>query len=254
MYSHPHNEMLYWLVETGLVSVIGMLCFAVVSILQLVRVGCQRGLAYFGMIFPISLHVIVELPFYQSSLHWFTWLFLLYLIHSHGQRTYHSTMNLYKRRVVQAVTAGTVLIVGTLFLHTEYALGRLVDFLKSGGKDLQALETVNKNPVLNEMGVFLTTRLFLYSDISSNQTANAVNFIKWAERHSVDFPEPGLFADLALAYGYLGDDENARRVIDKAISIYSRNEMLLKRKQHVYAGTIVELFEDTQVRKNDGSE
>ena len=152
------------------------------------------------------------------------------------------------------MTAVMALIVGAMFIHTSYALGKLIEFLNSGGNDLHALETLNNNPVLNEMGVFLTTRLLLYRDITSHETVNAMNFIYWAERYSENFPEPGLFADLALAYGYLGDSENARRVIDKAVSIYSSNEMLQERKQHVYAGTIVELFMDSQVRKNQGSE
>ena len=117
--------------------------------------------------------------------------------------------------------------------------------------DVLALEALNKNPVLSEMGVFLTMRLLLYRDITSNEKANTESFVKWAEHYADSFPEPGLLADLALAYGFLGDDKNAKRIIDKAVSIYSRNDFLLERQRHVYAGTIVELFKNTQVRNND---
>ena len=66
MYSHPHNEILFWLVEGGSVSVLGIIIASTVTLIQLIRIGLSRGLAYMGLILPITLHTMTELPFYLS--------------------------------------------------------------------------------------------------------------------------------------------------------------------------------------------
>ncbi|VAX08751.1 hypothetical protein MNBD_GAMMA26-1039 [hydrothermal vent metagenome] len=60
--THPHNELVYWLIEGGTVSFIGIAIAIGAILLALVRCGPQRGFAYTALLTPISLHMQVELP------------------------------------------------------------------------------------------------------------------------------------------------------------------------------------------------
>lgn len=81
--AHPHNEIFLWLVEGGIVAGLGLLCIVAWLVLILSKLGWHRGGAYVAMLFPITAHTLAELPLYQSALHWFLLLFLLFISGSH---------------------------------------------------------------------------------------------------------------------------------------------------------------------------
>jgi O-antigen ligase len=69
--THPHNELLLWLAETGLVGV----SLVILPWLALVGVVLRQkpalGLAWFAALFPIALHTLTEFPLHGSGAHWF---------------------------------------------------------------------------------------------------------------------------------------------------------------------------------------
>ncbi|MCZ6797963.1 MAG: O-antigen ligase family protein, partial [Gammaproteobacteria bacterium] len=67
--THPHNELVYWLIEGGVVIVLGILAAIVAVVLGLIRCGPRRAAGYLAILLPITLHAQVELPFYISSVH-----------------------------------------------------------------------------------------------------------------------------------------------------------------------------------------
>mgnify|MGYP003386868829 CR=1 FL=1 len=69
--NHPHNEILLWMVEGGLLALIGIILIVIAIISALKYCGTSRGGAYAALLIPISLHTQVELPFYGSTIHWF---------------------------------------------------------------------------------------------------------------------------------------------------------------------------------------
>jgi len=81
--THPHNELVYWLIEGGVVIVLGILAAIVAVVLGLIRCGPRRAAGYTAILLPITLHTQVELPFYISSVHWFLWLFLIFVVLRH---------------------------------------------------------------------------------------------------------------------------------------------------------------------------
>ncbi|MGE9551304.1 Wzy polymerase domain-containing protein [Erwinia amylovora] len=89
--THPHNELIYVLVEGGPVGLAGLLLMAVACFLPALKtlvwrqasvnkvaVGTQRdSLAVAVMLLPIALHVLLEYPFYQSAAHLLVFLLLI---------------------------------------------------------------------------------------------------------------------------------------------------------------------------------
>ncbi|MBL5824974.1 O-antigen ligase family protein [Serratia fonticola] len=90
---HPHNELLLWWVEGGVVALLGMGVLAWAGG-KLVARACWRdrlafasqkasageALALCVALLPIALHTQTEYPFYLSALHWLVFLLLLAML------------------------------------------------------------------------------------------------------------------------------------------------------------------------------
>ncbi len=82
--SHPHNEVLFWVIEGGIVALIAFVIFTLGFLLTWRRIALLKGLALLALIFPILLHSQLEFPFYSSVSHWLVFLILLWLIDSYA--------------------------------------------------------------------------------------------------------------------------------------------------------------------------
>jgi O-antigen polymerase len=83
-FSHPHNEVLFWVVEGGVIALVAFVLFTVGFLLTWRKIVLQKGLALLALIFPILLHSQLELPFYSSVSHWLVFLILLWLMDSYA--------------------------------------------------------------------------------------------------------------------------------------------------------------------------
>lgn len=90
---HPHNELLLWWVEGGVVALLGMLLLVWTGIKLVARahwydkrtLACGKAsageaLALCVALLPIALHCQTEYPFYLSALHWLVFLLLLAML------------------------------------------------------------------------------------------------------------------------------------------------------------------------------
>jgi O-antigen polymerase len=249
MYSHPHNELLYWLVEAGVVSVLGMLLFSIATLRQFFALGWQRGAAYLAMIAPITMHTFTGLPFYLSSYHWFVWLLLLYLVHSHFTVVYSPRLSQFARRLFPVASLGVLLTVVIFLFSTLQSLRGMTKFVMRGDGNLAMVESASRNPVLNELAMLFTLRYLLYSDISRGASQYVDRFIDWAGQYAKEMPEPDVLSDLALAYSYRNDAERAQRIIDRAVSIYPKNSYLAEQQRQTREGKAVDFFKKTKIRR-----
>jgi O-antigen polymerase len=69
--THPHNESLLWLAETGLVGFIGIFGPWLYWIFIVCRKDPAFGLSWLACLLPIALHTQTEFPLHNSSAHWF---------------------------------------------------------------------------------------------------------------------------------------------------------------------------------------
>lgn len=85
---HPHNELLFWWVEGGVLGLLGMLLLLFAGLKLAYKAwrrnqqcagSSERGLALALclVLLPIALHTQTEYPFYLSTLHWAVFLLLL---------------------------------------------------------------------------------------------------------------------------------------------------------------------------------
>lgn len=78
--SHPHNEVLFWIVEGGIVALFAFILFTIGYITTWLKIPHRQALALLALIFPILLHSQLEFPFYSSVSHWLVFLIMLWLL------------------------------------------------------------------------------------------------------------------------------------------------------------------------------
>ncbi|HGH5979076.1 TPA: Wzy polymerase domain-containing protein [Kluyvera georgiana] len=88
---HPHNEILYWWVEGGMVALLGLACEIYAGMVIFLGAKRRRSLALLCCILPLLLHSQVEYPFYQSAVHWLLLVMLTGMAAGYRQSAHKTT-------------------------------------------------------------------------------------------------------------------------------------------------------------------
>jgi len=228
-YSHPHNEFLYWMIEGGASAIIGILISLIATCLALVKLGYKRCCGYFALLFPISFHTQVELPFYLSSALWFLWLTLLFMVHSHHTKVHITKLSI---AISKLITISSLLISTTLasfFLHSTVAIQGLTNYLRIPQQGFINLNTANNNLYYQNLSDNILLTTLLYKDIALGTKKATPAFIEWAEEHTSNHPITSTINNLALAYYYLGDKDKALHTMRRAAKMYPATKAITDR-------------------------
>lgn len=133
--SHPHNEILFWWVEGGLIPVIALFLFAIGFSYWVWSRGDVHKKSLWLCLIPILLHTQTEYPIYQSVPH----LFILMLILSLADvsREYRFKFQFFSLSKVAAilvpvvVTAFMVINLHSLWLIEQYAKNKETKYISS---------------------------------------------------------------------------------------------------------------------------
>ncbi len=226
---HPHNEILFWAIEGGLLTVIGLLAVVVGIILALKRCGWQRGGAYLAMLLPISLHTQVELPFYHSAVHWFLWLFLVYLVLRHQTSIINIKITpaaIWLLRIAALMIGSTTTV---FMLNTARAQTDLYRFLYEQEKAQQPyLQYALNNLYLKSEAERIAMRTNLYAYIEQNNRQEVEKFEKWARNYIITNPRMKIYEDLISASVFLRPDGKGCDYITAGLAMYPYNKHLKK--------------------------
>jgi O-antigen polymerase len=221
--SHPHNELLYWIIEGGILIISGMLAAIVAVVLALIQCGKQRSAGYVSMLLPITLHTQLEQPFYISSLHWFVWLLLIFIVIRHRLVTKKILLSSEANRLLQ-FTSVLVLIFSLYFLyHTSRAQVDIIRFRTHQPSETPYLEIALRNYYYRDFAVEMGMRQRLHTGLSSDNADLIRSYIPWATNRIEIKPELFLFGDLVMAYIHLKDEQSKCEVIQLGINMYPRN-------------------------------
>ncbi|MEH6577877.1 MAG: Wzy polymerase domain-containing protein, partial [Amphritea sp.] len=222
--SHPHNELMFWMVEGGLISISGIVITALTVLVAIFRCGWKRGVSYLALLLPVTLHTQVELPFYISNIHWFLLLSLLFLILQHDKVT--KKINLSRAATISIASSAVILFAVTTFfmVHSIKANAGIVRFLESRMSQPRHLEAGLANPYFNEMAELQLMRTLLLRDLQARQNNFAPEFINWATAYLEYRPISQIYVDLARAHLAIGERDKALAVIAKGTAIYPTNK------------------------------
>jgi O-antigen polymerase len=226
--NHPHNEILFWLIEGGLLAFAGILVFATGVFIALYRCGFQRGGAYTAMLLPISLHTQVELPFYASSLHWFIWLFLIYLVMGHQIKKVE--IRLSKAASISLQILAVIIAISTtaFMVNTAKAQEDLYDFLYNKNAEPPYLQKALNNLYFRPLAEQVAMRSNLYANIENDNIEEVERFVLWANDYVNKDPELKVYEDLISASVYLNPEGKGCDRITEALTMYAHNKPLQK--------------------------
>ncbi|HBE9116724.1 TPA: O-antigen ligase C-terminal domain-containing protein [Citrobacter braakii] len=217
--THPHNEILFVLAEGGIVALSGLLLFAGIFCIPLIK-GSHRSRTIWALTLPIALHCMTEYPFYLSAVH--AVIFLLLLRLSWPVRLLKPrevSLNL-KRFILIAV--GGLCLWGMFFLHTAWQTRAILrtaeisgltdtELLKDVPNSIAQYDRLQFNRCVSELMAFNQTRktshlnqfercasAWLHVHNDANVTASLITIAKskgdleaaeqWRIRGHRDFP------------------------------------------------------------------
>lgn len=218
--THPHNEILFWAIESGMVAVLGIAIFVVGVTLSLSAKTQKRRGIYLALLLPVVVHTQVELPFYLSALHWFTALFILFVIMQNATRTIEMRLSSAALVVSRAVCL-VMLTFGIIFfshsLISSYELGHPM-------KNVWQTPNAQSNPYFSELVESVQMKSMVQYSMKHDISDGVESFTAWAEEYIPREPSANLFVLLALAYQDLERKNDMCRIMKIANGIYPYNK------------------------------
>ncbi|WP_439503469.1 Wzy polymerase domain-containing protein [Methylophaga sp.] len=223
--AHPHNELLQWAIEGGLLALMGIL----ISIFSVMRVVLkhkqQRSFVYLALILPITFHTQVEHPFYISSFHWFLWLTLLFVLLNNHVVIKQNSLSLATNKSIRGL-ALLILAVSVFFLgQTAQAQQQLYQFLSQSKQSPQLNHALN-NLYYKTYAEQIVMRSHLHDAIAREDEGKLIQIVSWFETELNKKPELKLFEDVINGYIALEKPEKSCQTIHKSLDYYPANNVL----------------------------
>lgn len=226
---HPHNELLLWLIEGGLVSVTGILILVYGYFSVFFKRLTVESLALLGLLMPISLHVLTELPFYHSFLHLFTYIMMLaYSFLALSKEGGLKIFKLKKKTKISNVVYYCLGLVLTIIFSVNIAsINTVLNFYRSDTKQIQELDNVIITLGWERYfdGVYKGVLMETGKDNGIRQFIE--EYIDWAEAEVKVSPRAHYYQNLYMAYAYIGDLQKLKYTADRIRYYYPYDKRLM---------------------------
>lgn len=221
---HPHNELLYWGIEGGIVPLLGIALICLGFLRIIAKQPLLRALALLGLVFPILLHTQTEYPFYHSVTHWCVFLVLVWYIESRYSVTRQVQ---FEYTFLLRTSAMLIPLLTTLFmvttLHTTYLLTK---YERSDRRDISPLTKV-VNPVAWITRLEFDNMMFrLQIALYRNDKEEINNYITWAAEISQRTPRANIYINWIRALDHLGQSQAAVELMQQTQLMYPSNKLV----------------------------
>ncbi len=224
---HPHNEVLFWLHEGGIIAVIGLVFFAtgyLRSVLKCAR--WEKRLSLLALILPLLFHSMVEYPFYHSVAHFFLFIVFLWLADAEsGQQKVYACQYWFLARIVAIIIP---LIVVPFMLTGLQAAYVLTKYDRMKDKNPQMLEQIINPLPWMMMYEFQMRSVQLTFSAAMHDKAGLENYVDWAKQFLHNTPRAIVYARLVYALQQLNDKEQAQFWLDEGKRVFPRADFLQK--------------------------
>lgn len=221
---HPHNELLYWGVEGGLIPVLAIVLAATFVLARLYQAKKGTRLAMFALFVPIVLHSQLEYPFYHSAIHWITFIVLLYWVDQRASSYRQAPLSIISNTGLRALSL-LIPIVTSFYmlttLHTNYVL---TQFERSQPKNPQILERVSNPIVWQDRFDWDIYSTYLNIGLYKQDPQFIQPYIDWSLKVIKDKPRPAFYSNLIVAYQGLGESIKAEQIRTEAQFLFPEQD------------------------------
>ncbi|AHM75636.2 hypothetical protein LC20_04383 [Yersinia hibernica] len=220
--SHPHNEVLYGWVEGGIVAVVGMLILAAGYIKPLL-IQPRAVFPLWVLTLPIALHLMTELPLYQSAGHWLVLILLGRLMMPENilsSTIYPATQ--WRRWLHGLIVLGALCTL--LFMVTGFKTGRVLTLSERRGLvDMHPLDNLI-NPYIQWERYQYIRHINLLLQFNQNpDPALLTQFRVWAEQYLQLHNDPNVYQSLIMITQYQNDLAQAHQLRQTAHALFPEN-------------------------------
>ncbi len=209
---HPHNELLYWGVEGGLLPVLGILLAMALVLYNIYQAKRGTRLALLALFAPIVLHSHLEYPFYHSLVHWIIFVILLYWVDQRVASFRHvgfTKITTSLLRVFSLVLPIVLTFYMISALHTNYILTK---FETTRPTNPEILNQVSNPVVWKDRFDWDVYSTFLNIGLHKRAPSLIQPYIDWSLTIIKDKPRPAFYNNLILAYQGLDDSSKAEQI------------------------------------------
>jgi len=204
---HPHNEILFWTVEGGILPLIGILIIAGSFLSMVWKTKKKKAWLLLCILVPIVVHTQLELPFYISVIHWFTFIYITYMMdEEYGKKYELRISHPYFFRGLSVIVPTIVSIYMVTTLQTAMLITK---FERTGYRDPSILVSITNPHAWQKKYETLIMNLSLRIAKQTRDEEKLIDYIEWAEKYVKHSPYLFIYYDLATAYESLNRREKA---------------------------------------------
>jgi O-antigen polymerase len=222
--SHPHNEVLFWVVEGGIVALFAFIFFTVGYITTWFKIPFRQGLTLLALIFPILLHSQLEFPFYSSVSHWLVFLIMLWLVDRYNlAENAESTFIACPQTFLIRFFALLIPSIFIPFLLTSLHTANILVAYEKNTDNLQSLERLNDivNPIAwqNRLDAAVYSHI-LISGLREKNIRKLELYLHWALKRIKHKPRATLYSNTLLVLKILNRPAQYKLLIEEARLTY----------------------------------
>lgn len=210
---HPHNEVLLWVIEGGVVSLLALILICS-TVALLIYNNYRQRLLTFVLLFPLGLHTLTEFPFYQSVAAWM--IFMLFLCFSSP-----------KTQIKKFSTSKTIVYKISAVLLVTLTSIYMASIMISQQRISNVLHNSNGPILLNTQLPFLTSdfeemlnRDKLIISMRRGLDSQVMYYQSWAMKLNRVAPRPNRYKNVLLTALYFKQFELAQQVLAQAQQLY----------------------------------
>lgn len=204
---HPHNEILFWTVEGGIIPLIGLLIMAGGLLIIIWRAKLKSAWGMLGLTFPVLIHTQLELPFYISLVHWVTFIFIIYMIDNEFSKQFE--INVEFVSIFRILSLSIPIIISIYMATTLKTAAVITQFERTGYRDPSLLVSIGNPHAWQKKYETLIMKLNLNIAKQTRDKNKLNDYIKWAEQYIEHSPYLFIYYDLATAHEAMGNGEKA---------------------------------------------
>lgn len=221
--SHPHNEVLFWAIEGGIITLLAFMLFTTAYITTWLNISRRKALALLALLLPILLHSQLEFPFYSSVSHFIIFLLILWLTDTENSKSILSInyTNTFLIRFIALLIPAIFIPFLATSLHTANIL---VEYEKSGYQSIEKLKNII-NPIAWQSRLDAAVYAhILVSGLTERDSIKLERYIDWALQRIKYMPRENVYANLLLVFSVLNKDAEYQQLLKEAKQTYPQRE------------------------------
>jgi O-antigen polymerase len=224
---HPHNEVLFWLHEGGIVAVVGLLIFAIGYIKSLLKCdGWAKRISLLALVLPLLFHSMVEYPFYHSVAHFFFFIVFLWLADAEsGQQKIIACDYWFLARMLALLIP---LVVVPFMLTGLQAAYVLTQYDRMKDKNPQMLEQIINPLPWMMMYEFQMRNVQLTFSAAMHDKNGLESYVDWSKQFLHNTPRAVVYARLVYALQQLNDNKQAQFWLEEGKRLFPHADFLQK--------------------------